>query len=212
VALMLGIEPYTKTGTERFAAMAAALRRIDAEGIPGVVVECGVWRGGNIILARKLSPGRVCWLYDTFTGMTPPEPVDVSISSGKPASISYNKKMQRGDKWAGVSVEEVRANLSEMGVLDDDKLRFVVGPVEKTLTDKANLPSGIALLRLDTDWFASTKIELEVLYPIIAPGGILIVDDYGHWAGSKKAVDKYFGPSVPMHKIDYTAIQIVKPC
>lgn len=209
---MLGIEPYTKTGPERIAAMAAALKRIDKRPIPGVVVECGVWRGGNIILARKLSPGRVCWLYDTFDGMTEPTEIDIS-RKGNLALKSYRKKIRRGDKWAAVTVDEVRANLQEMGVLDDAKLRFVVGPVEETLLDEANLPDQIALLRLDTDWYASTKVELEILYPWLVPGGILIVDDYGHWEGSRKAVDEYFGAHGPEKKrIDNSAIRIVKPC
>lgn len=206
---MLGIKPYTKTGTARIAAMAAALAHIDKHQIPGAVVECGVWKGGNIILARKLSPKRVCWLYDTFDGMTEPTEVDIS-RKGVLALKSYKKKERRGDKWAAVTVDEVRANLQEMGVLDEGRLRFVVGRVEDTLTKDANLPHEIALLRLDTDWHASTKVELEVLWPRVAKGGVLIVDDYGHWAGARKAVDEYFGASMRMKKIDYSAIRIVK--
>lgn len=208
---MLGIEPYTKTGPERIAAMAAALKRINKQNIPGVVVECGVWKGGNIILARLLSPKRVCWLYDTFDGMT--EPTDIDISrKGASALKSYRKKERRGDKWAAVTLDEVCANLETMGVLDFDRLHFVVGKVEDTLRYECNLPEQIALLRLDTDWYESTKVELEVLYPRLVPGGILIVDDYGHWAGARKAVDEYFDHRSPkMQQIDYSAIQIVKP-
>lgn len=207
---MLGIEPYTKTGTERIAAMAAALAHIDKHGIPGVVVECGVWKGGNIILARKLSPKRTCWLYDTFDGMTEPTEVDIS-RKGIQALKSYRKKERRGDKWCAASLDEVRANLLEMDALDDSRLRFIAGKVEDTLIDPANTPDQIALLRLDTDWYESTKIELEVLWPRMAKGGVLIVDDYGHWAGAKKAVDEYFDGKVRMKKIDYSAVRIVKP-
>lgn len=206
---MLGIEPYTKTGTARIAAMAAALAQIDRWNIPGAVVECGVWKGGNIILARKLSPKRVCWLYDTFDGMTEPTEIDIS-RKGILALKSYKKKERRGDKWCAASVDEVRANLQEMGVLDEGRLRFVVGRVEDTLTKVGNLPHEIALLRLDTDWYASTKVELEILWPRVAKGGILIVDDYGHWDGARKAVDEYFGTNLRMKKIDYSAIRIVK--
>jgi len=206
---VLGIEPYTKTGTARIAAMAAALAQIDRWNIPGAVVECGVWKGGNIILARKLSPKRVCWLYDTFDGMTEPTEIDIS-RKGILALKSYKKKERRGDKWCAASVDEVRANLQEMGVLDEGRLRFVVGRVEDTLTKVGNLPHEIALLRLDTDWYASTKVELEILWPRVAKGGILIVDDYGHWDGARKAVDEYFGTNLRMKKIDYSAIRIVK--
>lgn len=208
-ALTRLVKPYTKTGVARIEAMAAAVRQIDEQGIRGDIVECGVWRGGNIILARMLSPDRVCWLYDTFTGMTAPQDIDVHLKTGNKAAASYKKKMRRGDKWAGVSVDEVRANLAETGTLNEDKLRFVEGPVEETLLDNENLPEKIALLRLDTDWYQSTKIELEMLHPRLVTGGILIIDDYGHWAGARKAVDEYFKKPL-MEWIDYSAVRMVK--
>ena len=77
------------------------------------------------------------------------------------------------------------------GLLGPD-VRFIVGKVEDTLTVPANLPDKIASLRLDTDWHASTKIELAVLYPRLAAGGVLILDDYGFWTGARAAVDEYF--------------------
>lgn len=210
--IIADVVPYAKSSPERFAAMVDAVKRIDRDRISGDIVECGVWRGGNIILARKLSPDRVCWLFDTFTGMTAPQAVDVT-RSGKKAIDSYNKKMEIGAKWSGVSVEDVRSNLDATGTLDERLLRFVVGDVSETLLEPANVPECIALLRLDTDWHASTKIELETLYPRLAVGGVLIVDDYGHWMGARKAVDDYFsGRGFEFTVIDYTAISMVKTC
>lgn len=204
--------PYTKTTVKRRAAMVAAVRQIDAEGIAGDVVECGVWRGGNIIIARTLSPARICWLYDTFTGMTQPESID-RTAGGHPAVKRWKKHQRNGVGWCEASVGEVERCLEETGTHDRDRLRFVVGRVEETLLDRANLPERIALIRLDTDWYASTKVELEVLYPRLAPGGVLIVDDYGHWQGARKAVDEYFADSgVRFDQIDYTGIVAVKPC
>jgi O-methyltransferase len=200
---------YTKTSSARLKAMAAALLKIERDEIQGDIVECGVWRGGNIILARKLAPGRVCWLYDTFEGMTLPQDIDVS-RSGKKAIESYRGRKKPGGKWAAVTVDDVRANLAETGTLDDRQLRFVKGPVESTLLDLGNLPERIAILRLDTDWHASTKMELEVLYPLLSEGGVLIVDDYGHWRGARKAVDDYFGGALALEMIDYTAAMAVK--
>ena len=76
---------------------------------------------------------------------------------------------------------------------------------------KKNIPKKISLLRLDTDWYESTKIELEILYPLLQKGGILIIDDYGHWGGSKKAVDEFFlDKYVWMHYIDYACRLIIK--
>lgn len=204
------VRPYTKSSPERISAMASA---IDAtRDIPGDIVECGVWKGGNIILARKVAPDRICWLYDTFSGMTEPKDVDVT-KSGRSAMQSYAAKLKDGRQWNGVSLDDVKKNFEETGTLDDSKLIFVVGPVEQTLLKPENLPARISVLRLDTDWHASTKIELEVLYPRLSPGGILIVDDYGHWRGARLAVDDYFGDPAPeIKRIDYTAISLVKPC
>ncbi len=207
MALRELVKPYTKSSFERIDAMASAIAK--TRDVPGDIVECGVWRGGNIILARKLAPERVCWLYDTFAGMTKPEAVDVN-RGGHSALTSYAAK---ANGWARATLAEVKSYFEETGTFDEDKLRFVVGPVEQTLLDPANLPDEIAVLRLDTDWYASTKVELEVLYPRLVPGGILIVDDYGHWMGARRAVDEYFGGAPPsMTRIDYTAISLVKPC
>lgn len=205
--LIDAIRPYTKASIDRIGAMFFALDHIDTNKIDGDVVECGVWRAGHIILARKKSPHRVCWLYDTFEGMTAPGEFDQK-PSGKNAMASYLKK--KGQGWAAVSLDDVKANFRETDTYDERLLRFVVGPVEQTLLVEANLPDKIALLRLDTDWYASTKIELEVLYPRLQSGGVLIVDDYGHWLGARKAVDDYFLGTVPLTKIDYTAVMLVK--
>jgi len=203
------VGPYTKSSPERISAMASAIH--ETRDISGDIVECGVLRGGNIILARKLAPDRVCWLFDTFDGMTEPKNVDVT-RSGRSALQSYARKVKAGRKWSCVSIDDVKKNFEQTGTFDDSKLRFVVGPVEQTLLKPENLPDRISVLRLDTDWHESTKIELEVLYPRLSPGGILIVDDYGHWRGARLAFDSYFGNGMPeIKRIDYTAISLVKP-
>lgn len=182
--------------------MVGALADLDSCNVSGDIVECGVWSGGNIILSRIVSPKRICWLYDTFQGMTEPGPYDVK-PSGYPAP--------KGKNWDWVSVEEVRRNLEFESVLDDQYLRFVQGPVEQTLLVPSNLPDRIALLRLDTDWYESTKIELEVMCPRLVPGGWLIVDDYGHWAGCRKAVDEYLKEdALRLQWVDYTAVMMRK--
>lgn len=177
--------------------MVDAIRRI--ETIPGDIVECGVWRGGNIILARQLAPERTCWLYDTFDGMTPP-----CLKDGDKATRQFNRKTKVGVKHSAVSLPDVRRNLDRFGALDDTKLKFVAGDVRETLPHTR--PERIALLRLDTDWYESTLAELQWLYPLLVTGGILIIDDYGHWPGARRAVDEYFvGQSIDMQTIDYSA-------
>ncbi len=165
-----------------------------AEQIDGDIVECGVWRGGNMMLAKAVSD-KCVWLYDTFAGMTEPTEHDVA-SDGRVASpIHAARQEQDHNAWAYASVEEVRANFARHGLLDD-KVIFRKGMVEDTL--KADtLPEQISVLRLDTDWYESTLIELEILYPRLSVGGVLIIDDFGTWLGAKRAVDEYFGGRPP---------------
>lgn len=199
--LIAQVTPYTKTGRERMQAMINACIAIDEKEISGDIVECGVWKAGNIIIARKLSPNRVCWLYDTFTGMTEPQDVDIHHDG-------WAAKHKPG--WCAASVEEVTEILADNRVLDNRLTRFIIGDVIQTLLVRENLPEKIALLRLDTDWYASTLVELQILYPRLERGGFLIVDDYGHWQGARRAVDEYFGDDFPKTMIDYTACLIQK--
>lgn len=197
---ILTAQPYSKCAPKRLRAVADALQRLDKEDIKGDIVECGVWRGGIVILARLLSPHRTVWLYDTFNGM-----MNRSKFDTKPGGFV----MREGK--AAVPVNEVLANLTATNTKQDEFLHIVVGRVEDTLLVDDNLPSKIALLHLDTDWYHSTKIELEKLWPRLRPRGILIVDDYGHWQGARKAVDEYFSPlQRNIIHIDKTAIMMVK--
>lgn len=198
---------YSKASLKRLQTMSDALQKIDADNIEGDVVECGVWQGGHIILARLVSPLRQCWLYDTFEGMTEPGPHDMKVSGHKPPPGKALSK-----KWTMASLEDVINNFKATGTYDVNKLRFVVGDVLESLTYEEQLPSKIALLRLDTDWYESTKKEMKVLWPRLVSGGILIVDDYGHWMGAKKAVDEYLcaADRQRLKTIDYTAVWMTK--
>lgn len=196
---------YSKASTERLDAMKLALETLDHQNIEGDIVECGVWKGGHIILARLISPNRTCWLYDTFAGMTQPGPHDRKRSGLKPPPDKAINKT-----WTMASLEEVIGNFKAENLYNESKLKFIVGDVMQTLFDPVNLPDKIALLRLDTDWYESTKIELEILFPRLAEKGILIVDDYGHWMGAKKAVCEYLGQRVAqLERIDYTAVRLI---
>jgi O-methyltransferase len=194
-------QPYTKCAYERLFVTASQLERIDKEGIDGDVVECGVWRGGIVILARLLSPHRKVWLYDTFNGMAGRSKHDI-----KPGGYM----MPEGK--AAVSSIDVIANLVKTGTMQGEFICVVEGRVEDTLKIDTNLPDKIGLLHLDTDWYFSTKAELEILWPRLQRRGALIVDDYGHWKGAKKAFDDYFPPLQRNYAvIDKSAIFMVKP-
>jgi len=180
--------PFTMTSIERVFALWQAVRYIEARRIPGAFVECGVWRGGSAMCAaltlRSLgSLTREIWLYDTFSGMTASSERDRTFS-GVPAA--HFQPARRA--WHGVAAAEVRANLLSTGY-PEDKIRLVEGDVRETLA--VHRPDRIALLRLDTDWYDSTRAEMEALFPLLVPGGVLIIDDYGDYAGAKEAVDEY---------------------
>lgn len=200
------VRPYTATSPERVYALCQAVRYVVANAIPGDVVECGVWRGGSIMAAARtlLEAGdttRHLRLFDTFTGMEPPGPKDTLID-GSPAGEVFARESRAAGGWCAASLEEVKAALSLVGY-PEDHIHFVQGKVEETLPRHA--PERIALLRLDTDWFESTRHELLCLFPLLAPGGVLIIDDYGYWQGARRAVDEYLEtlPWRPLlHRID----------
>lgn len=198
----------------RFTAMRATLETVDYlydRGIEGDFVECGVLRGGHMLLskayahARRL-PRRRYWLFDTFEGM--PEPCEYDVKwSGEHASVSKERK---GPNWCRAPLEAVQHNFASRDLMDDD-VSFVKGMVEDTLHDPGNLPERIAFLRLDTDFYDSTKVEMEILYPRLVPGGVLVLDDYGFWDGSRRAVDEYFGFAPTLQVIDRPARMMIKP-
>lgn len=202
------------TSAERLFATAMACRYVCEHAIEGDFVECGVWRGGNALVAadvfRRLAPQRKAYLFDTFAGMTEPTAHDVS-RTGADAGPMY-REMARGDhnEWCYASLEEVDGHFRARGLLANAV--FVKGDVAQTLRDTTRLPAQISVLRLDTDWYESTRLELEVLYPLLRTRGVLMVDDYGYWGGARQAVDEYFAgrPRPFFHYVDHTARTAIK--
>lgn len=183
-------------------------------GIPGDFVECGVWRGGQALIAAYVfknygNEKRGVRLFDTFAGMTKPDEIDYKNFSEKNDVIdTFNKNQRRNhNEWCYASLSEVKSYFSELNLLDSNII-FVEGDVLNTLSQPTNLPPMISVLRLDTDWYETTRLELETLYPNLENNGVLIIDDYGSWQGAKKAVDEYFLTHKPrpyFQVIDYTA-------
>jgi O-methyltransferase len=205
--------PYTMTSPERMYALWQAVRQI-AHRVDGAVVECGVWRGGSSMLAAlallDLNDIRDLYLYDTFVGMPPPSDVDRAPVLGQHAEEVLLRKDAVGELTRAIAgLEEVRANMARTGY-PSERLHYVEGKVEDTIPDRA--PERIAILRLDTDWYESTRHELQHLYPRLESGGVLIIDDYGWWEGARKAVDEYFASDpILLHRIDVTGRIAVKP-
>jgi len=192
-----------------------AIRHIEENRIEGDIVECGVWRGGNLVIAGllrgRLGFNRQIWAFDTFAGMTKPSTSDFKPAEHLDAGKKFASLKRDGyNEWCLASEDEVLRNFGDL--VGDRDLRTVKGPVEETLANPNNLPDRIAILRLDTDFFESTKVELEVLYPRLSKGGVLIIDDYGEWAGARKAVDEYFaGQPVWLHYVTHTVRLMIKP-
>jgi hypothetical protein len=193
---------------EGLCATLKAAKYVSENEIAGDFVECGVWRGGNAIIAaeifRRHGLDKKVYLFDTFLGMTEPSADDRAIVDNEPATKKYEEeKRQTHSNWCYAPIEEVRENFSKRALLDDN-IVFVKGPVEETLLSRENVPTQISILRLDTDWYESTKLELETLYPKIVSGGCLIIDDYGFWSGSRKATDEYFQKVHPRPLLNVT--------
>ncbi len=208
------VADFTMTSPERIAALVEAVRYVSRSNIAGDVVECGVWRGGSMmaIAATLLEADdqRMLHCYDTFDGMPPPAAIDRDPAGVAAADLLASQDRITGPVWARSPLDEVKRNLLSTGY-PESRVRFVMGRVEETIP--AHAPDQIALLRLDTDWYASTRHELEHLFPRLVMGGVLIIDDYGHWEGARKAVDEYFADTaarILLNRIDSTGRIAVK--
>jgi predicted O-methyltransferase YrrM len=210
------VRPYTMTTGERIVSLVRATEYVVKNNIPGALVECGVWRGGSamvmaLTLERLGVTDRDLYLYDTFEGMPAPTNKDLRASDNAAAGVLLEANPQDEGLWCRAGLEEVRANVLSTGY-PRERIHFVQGLVEQTLPAQA--PERIALLRLDTDWYESTRHELEHLYPRLSSKGVLILDDYNFWKGAKKATDEYFASQnicVLLQRVDTEACIAVKP-
>ncbi|MFC9005545.1 TylF/MycF/NovP-related O-methyltransferase [Streptomyces microflavus] len=190
--IIRAVKPYSMTSPERLNAFILATRYIARHNIPGDIVECGVWRGGSMQACARtlLSVGeteRELYLFDTYEGMTEPTAEDLR-RDGRPAQELLDAQGKDRPIWAVASLDDVKAGFDNVPY-PKERVHYVQGRVEDTVPGQA--PEQISILRLDTDWYASTKHELEHLYSRLVSGGVLLIDDYGYWQGSRQAVDEF---------------------
>lgn len=190
------VQPYTLVDPDRIKSLYALSRRIEQESIPGDVVECGVYNGGTAaVLGRAATHSRMkrtLWLFDSFRGM--PETAEVD----GPEAREYVGQVLG-------STKKVREVLRKAGA-DLDRVKIIEGWFQDTFPSAGI--SQIALLNIDADWYESVKLCLETFYDRIVPGGIVSIDDYGHWQGCRRAVDEFFASRqlrYPLQEVDYTA-------
>jgi hypothetical protein len=212
VRIVRFVRAFTMVPVERLAATIQAAHYVARHQIPGAIVECGVWRGGAMMaMAMALQShhhlDRSLFLFDTFQGMPRP-----STDDGPVAQRGWlARQAAEGSRWCHASLADVQRNLWSTGY-PQDRMHFVQGRVEETIPGMA--PAQIALLRLDTDWYESTRHEMEHLFPRLSPGGVLIIDDYGWWPGCRKAVDEYIAEhrlALLLCRVDNSGRVAVKP-
>lgn len=197
------VKPYTMSGNARLRGLYEAVRQVVADNVPGAVVECGTARGGSAALMgltlKRLGAPRTLWVFDTFAGIPPPTADDPDESIARLYTGQF-----RGDE------AEVRALFERLGIMG--QARLVRGLFQDTVPGADVGP--IAVLHLDGDWYESVKVCLDHLYDRVSPGGVIQIDDYGHWEGARKAVDEFLRTrsiSVSLRYLDYTGRQFTKP-
>ena len=188
------------------------IRSIDhilLKNIQGHIVEIGVYRGGSIMAMiytlQRNNALKHIYLYDTFEGMTDATQNDTIIATGE----HYNNAVVNSVSLACIaSLEDVKQNISTTNY-DETYIHYVKG----NILNNQIFPDKISILRLDTDFYDSTKHELETFYDLVSPGGIIIIDDYGFWNGSRRATDEFLQdkPHIKLYDIDNTGVFFVKP-
>jgi len=202
--------PFTALSPERLQNNIDMMTHVNTFGIAGDIVEIGVYKGGSMLAFLKahentaISFKRTFHLYDTFSGMTPPTEADVDLNG-----FTANHLMQQNSDVKCISnLDEVQANISNNTKIQPIHIHYHVGDIMQNKV----YPDKIAILRLDTDWYESTAFELANFYDKVVPGGAVIIDDYGHWMGCKRAVDEFLTkhPEIEMKRIDYTGVYWLK--
>jgi len=166
--------------------------------VEGDFVECGVYRGGlSALMLDKILSNQIdkkLWIYDTFQGMSEPTEVDISTKNENAVDAfnTLKNEITGYADWCKATINIVESTLNLVSSDYKNYCHLIQGKVEDTLQIIDNLPKRISLMRLDTDWYESTKIELETFYNMLSAGGIIIIDDYRYWQGQKLAVDEFF--------------------
>lgn len=205
-ALFVAVRPYTMLPFARMERLYALADQCNRDRIPGAFVQCGVWKGGSAAVLADLAEqgGRRLFLFDSFQGCPTPGPDDVSMH-GRPGQV--------GEAESGL--QDLTGLLRRLGLHLYRHIRICPGWFDATLATVAPEIGNIALLHLDCDWYESTKLCLEHLYPKVVTGGVVYCDDLGYWQGVRKALEEYFvrqGDRMPaLNWVDYSGAWWRKP-
>jgi len=202
--------PYSALSRERLQNNIDMIDYVNKNNIVGDVVEIGVYKGGSMLAMMKAheksgNTSRVFHLYDTFSGMTPPTDIDKDYNG-----YSAKRLMETSEQVKCIApLDVVMKNIQCNTKIGDEKIKYHIGDI----LENTFYPDAIAVLRLDTDWYELTKFELEHFYPKVVSKGVVIIDDFGHWIGCRKAVYEFLAshPELKFTTIDETGIYFFKP-
>ena len=210
------VRPYTMANFRRVASLYALARKVQKQSISGAFVECGVWKGGCAAVmawvAAQEGRGRRLHAFDSFEGLPEPLPIDgadaQAYASGRVsgALASIGECVGAYDEFERLFFQVLRLNRAHVQVHK--------GWFQDTVPANATTLGPIAILRLDGDWYESTKICLDHLFDLVVPGGFVVIDDYGHWEGCRRAVDEFLaarGLKPSLVRVDYTCRFFAKP-
>lgn len=210
------VYPYTMSSYQRLSNVYELSKKIEKEKTEGAFVECGVWKGGCSAImgfvADKANSQRKIWLFDSFEGLPEPTKKDGSIAINY-AGNKAEGKLKTINKCVG-QLDDVKEVFFQLLNLNPENVVIKKGWFQNTLPEAKKKIGKISILRLDGDWYESTKCCLDNLYDNVIVGGYIIVDDYGHWEGAKKAIDEFFVNhhiNPDLKKIDYTGVYFKKP-
>jgi O-methyltransferase len=213
--LFFTVRPYTMVPYEGLNNVQDLATWVEKKEMPGAFVECGVWKGGCSALmaeaAKKGGKGRLTWLFDSFEGLPEPTVID-GVAAKKMAENRTSGKLKPIGQLVG-PLDDVQKIFSKFKI-DQQKVRIIKGWFQDTLPNYKFNIGPIALLRLDGDWYESTKTCLDNLYDQVVPGGYVIIDDYGHWEGCQKAVDSFLAArrlNVKLMNAGYAVVYFQKP-
>ena len=211
--LFFKVLPYTMVSYERLVNAYALAQRTEEEKLQGAFMECGVWKGGAAAaMASAANPGRQIWLFDSFEGL--PEPTLYDGARAKEyAGNKISGTLDSIGKCVG-PLEDVQRLFFRILRLPGDTIHIEQGWFQDTLPAAKKQVGPIALLRMDADWYESTRCILENLFDSVVQGGYVIIDDYYCWEGCKKAVDEFMqsrGLKISFVPIDRDGVYFKKP-
>lgn len=196
---------------ERLYDLYLACQYVDKAAILGGVVEVGTWKGGALgmaILSSANSERQIVG-FDTYAGHFRPAADELDVR-GHSMRDRFDEAAERGESWAEADVDECREFLVSLRA-PSPSIDLVKGDVKETL--KFWQPEPISILRIDCDWYLESLVSLEVLWPHVSMGGIVILDDYGHHSGQRRAVDEFFADRpLKFTHVDYSCLSVVKTC